>query len=136
MRKRPMPFLLTDFYKVGHPFQYPENTTLVYSNETARKSRIKNVNGMINYSLSYFLQEYLVDYFNEEFFNRPKEDVMREYKRMIKNTLGSDLPSYSHIENLHDLGYLPLHIKALPEGVMVPVGVPYVTIVNTLPEYY
>lgn len=131
-----MPFLLTDFYKVGHPFQYPENTTLVYSNETARKSRIKNVNGMINYSLSYFLQEYLVDYFNEEFFNRPKEDVMREYKRMIKNTLGSDLPSYSHIENLHDLGYLPLHIKALPEGVMVPVGVPYVTVVNTLPEYY
>lgn len=131
-----MPFLLTDFYKVGHPFQYPENTTLVYSNETARKSRIRNVNGMINYSLSYFLQEYLVDYFNEEFFNRPKEEVMREYKRMIKNTLGSDLPSYSHIENLHDLGYLPLHIKALPEGVMVPVGVPYVTVVNTLPEYY
>jgi hypothetical protein len=34
-----LPILLKDGYKVGHKFQYPENTTLVYSNLTPRKSR-------------------------------------------------------------------------------------------------
>ncbi len=42
----------------------------------------------------------------------------------------------SHIEALHDLGYLPLHIKALPEGSFVPYRVPLLTIRNTLPEFY
>lgn len=40
------PFLLTDFYKVGHPFQYPKGTTLVYSNLTPRKSRLEGVDEM------------------------------------------------------------------------------------------
>ena len=35
------PILLKDGYKVGHKFQYPEGTTLVYSNLTARKSRVE-----------------------------------------------------------------------------------------------
>jgi nicotinamide phosphoribosyltransferase len=45
------------------------------------------------------------------------------------------------LEQLHDLGYLPLEIKALPEGSVVNVGVPVLTITNTedfaywLPNY-
>jgi nicotinamide phosphoribosyltransferase len=36
-----------------------------------------------------------------------------------------------HIEALHDLGYLPIRLKALPEGSRVPLRVPFATLVNT-----
>lgn len=130
------PFLLTDYYKVGHIFQYPNNTTLVYSNLTPRKSRFETMDSMVFFGLQYFIKEYLIDYFNDNFFNRPKDEVINEYKRRIKTSLGNDLTSYTHIERLHDLGYLPIEIKALPEGSRVAMKVPCLTIVNTLPEFY
>jgi nicotinamide phosphoribosyltransferase len=129
------PMLLTDFYKIGHPFQYPKGITKVYSNLTPRKSRIKDVNKMTFFGLQYFIKEYLITQFNENFFNRDLDEVITEYKRVINNTIG-ELSSYQHIIDLHKLGYLPIEIKALPEGVEVDMRVPVVTIVNTLPEFY
>lgn len=130
------PFLLTDYYKVGHVFQYPENTTLVYSNLTPRKSRLDNIDEMVFFGLQYFIKEYLIDYFNDNFFRQQKEKVVADYKRRIATSLGAHLPTYEHLERLHDLGYLPVEIKALPEGSKVPMRVPCLTIVNTLPEFY
>ena len=130
------PFLLTDAYKVGHYLQYPKGTEFVYSNLTPRGSRIEGVNEMVFFGLQYFLKAYLIEYFNDNFFKRPKEEVMNEYKRIISRYLGGDLPTYEHIEKLHDLGYLPIKIKALPEGSKVPMRVPCITILNTLPEFY
>lgn len=130
------PLLLTDFYKVGHVFQYPANTTLVYSNLTPRKSRLTGVDKMVLFGLQYFIKEYLIDQFNHEFFNRPKELVLEEYKIRVERALGQALPSYDHISQLHDLGYLPILIKALPEGTPVPMRVPCLTIVNTKPEFF
>ena len=42
----------------------------------------------------------------------------------------------SHIEALHKLGYLPLSIKALPEGVKVNPVIPVLTVVNTHPDFF
>lgn len=130
------PLLQTDFYKVGHIFQYPKGTTLVYSNLTPRKSRIKEMDKMVFFGLQYFLQEYLVQGFNENFFCQPKEKIMAEYSRRIATSLGSHLPAYEHVAALHDLGYLPIEIKALPEGSIVPIKVPCLTIKNTLPQFF
>jgi len=130
------PFLLTDYYKVGHVFQYPDKTELVYSNLTPRSSRLKDVDEMVFFGMQYFIKEYLVAYFNDNFFHQSKEKVMADYKRRISTSLGAGLPSYSHLERLHDLGYLPIEIKALPEGSKVPMKVPCITLVNTLPEFY
>jgi nicotinamide phosphoribosyltransferase len=130
------PFLLTDYYKVGHIFQYPQGTTLVYSNLTPRKTRNPEMDKMVFFGLQYFIKAYLVDYFYENFFAQPKEKVIQDYRRRITTSLGSDLPAYDHLEKLHDLGYLPVEIKALPEGSLVPMKVPCLTIVNTAPEYY
>lgn len=130
------PLLLTDFYKVGHPFQYPNGTTLVYSNLTPRKSRLNGIDEMVFFGLQYFIKEYLIKYFNENFFKQPKEKVISDYKRRVFTSLGSHLPTYEHIEKLHDLGYLPIEIKALPEGSSVKMKTPVLTIVNTLPEFY
>lgn len=54
----------------------------------------------------------------------------------MDNSLGANAFSLDHIESLHDLGYLPIEIKALPEGALVPLGVPVLTIKNTVPEFF
>lgn len=113
------PLLLTDFYKIGHVFQYPKGTTKVYSNMTARGSRLKGIDQITFFGLQYFIKVYLVEYFNEHFFGVDLATIIDDYRRVIKNSLGGDLESYEHIINLHKLGYLPLEIKALPEGSIV-----------------
>lgn len=130
------PLLLKDGYKVGHKFQYPEGTTLVYSNLTPRKSRNHTINHVVFFGLQYFLKEYFIYQFDEYFFKQPKENVLADYKRRIDNYLGKGSISYTHIEQLHDLGYLPLEIKALSEGTLVPIRVPMLTIKNTRPEFF
>lgn len=131
-----LPVLLKDGYKVGHKFQYPEGTTLVYSNFTPRKSRNAELNEIVFFGLQYFIKEYLIRQFDENFFQLPKDEVMHLYKRRIDNYLGKDSITYDHIEALHDLGYLPLEIKALPEGSRVPMRVPVLTIWNTKSEFF
>lgn len=123
-----------DFYKVDHRRQYPEGTEFVYSNFTARSSRT-GFEYVVWVGLQYFMQEYLINRWRDEFFSRPKEEVVAAYQRRIEASLGLDI-SYEHIEQLHDLGYLPIQIKSLPEGSLVPIKVPVLTICNTLPEFF
>lgn len=126
--------LNSDFYKQSHCKQYSPYTEVVYSTWTPRKSRMEDVNKVVFFGLQYFIKDYLIDSFNKTFFNRPKEEVINEFKRVMKNTIGTD--DASHWEALHDLGYLPLKIDALPEGTLTPIRVPMFTIENTLPEFY
>jgi nicotinamide phosphoribosyltransferase len=117
------PILLKDGYKVGHKFQYPEGATLVYSNLTPLKSRKHDTEEIIFFGLQYFIKEYLMEEFDKLFFQVPKEEVLKAYARRIDNYLVKDCITYQHIADLHDLGYLPLEIKALPEGTLVPMKV-------------
>jgi nicotinamide phosphoribosyltransferase len=127
---------LKDGYKVGHKFQYPEGTTLVYSNLTPRKSRNPEIDEIVFFGLQYFIKEYLINQFDSHFFKQPKEKALKAYARRMDNYLGKDSITYKHISDLHDLGYLPLEIKALPEGSLVPMRVPIFTIKNTVPEFF
>jgi len=127
---------LTDGYKVDHRRQYPEGTELVYSNWTPRKSRINGTEKVVFFGLQYFIKKYLMELFDDSFFKRPKDEVLAAYKRRIENYLGKNAISYDHIAALHDLGYLPVKIKALPEGMLVPVRTPMFTIENTKPEFF
>jgi nicotinamide phosphoribosyltransferase len=128
--------LLCDFYKVSHKNQYPKGTELVYSTWTARTSRIGNIQEVVAFGFQAFIKEYLIDYFNVHFFGRAKEEVTSEYKRVIHYALGVAEPDAEHIEQLHDLGYLPIKIKAIAEGALVPIKVPMLTVENTKPEYF
>ncbi len=129
-----LPVLLKDGYKVGHKQQYPADTTLVYSNLTPRKGR-DGLDGVISFGQQYFVREYLQDQFRENFFEREKEEVLHAYKRRIDNYLGPGI-SINHIAALHDLGYLPLQVKAIPEGTLVPYRVPVLTIRNTHDDFF
>ncbi len=123
------PILLTDYYKTEHFRQYTKGTTMIYSNLTARKSRMEGVNSIVFFGLQHFLHKYLQGKYQKEFFDKPWEEVEAEYKFAI-NT------SVDHIKALHELGYLPICIKAVPEGAKVPIRVPCLTIYNTKPEFY
>lgn len=127
--------LLCDFYKISHKDQYPVGTEEVYSTWTPRSNKhLPQAPYAVCFGVQGFVKEFLVDFFNDNFFNRPKNEVVNEYNRFIKNTLFVE-PDASHIEKLHDLGYLPLEIKSLEEGTKVPFRVPMLTIRNTNPEF-
>lgn len=152
------PFLLCDGYKIDHHRQYPENTTLVYSNFTPRaaKHAPKGVNK--DYIISFgqqMVMKKIKEMFDEHFFlfdledrelalkdeeakfvlKRHRDNICNEIKKEYSTYLGTDY-DVSHIESLWDLGYLPIKVKALPEGTKVPIGVPVLTIVNTKPEFF
>ncbi|NQX86232.1 MAG: nicotinate phosphoribosyltransferase [Flavobacteriaceae bacterium] len=130
------PLLYTDGYKVDHRRQYPDNTTLVYSNWTPRKSRIDGIDEVVFYGLQYFIKKYIITDFDENFFSQPKDLICKTYARRINSYLGDNNVGVQHIADLHDLGYLPICIKALPEGVSVPIRVPMFTLYNTKPEFF
>jgi len=128
--------LLADFYKVSHMEQYPKNTEKVYSTWTPRVSRIEGITEVVAFGFQAFVKEFLIDYFNTNFFERPLEDIEVEYRRVLRHTLGVAKPNSSHIVALHKLGFLPLKIKAVKEGTKIPIRVPMLTIENTIPEFF
>lgn len=131
------PLTQMDFYKADHRRQYPEGTQFVYSNFTPRSSRLAPVlhgyydEKVVFVGLQGFIKEFLIETFNDGFFDRPKEEVVAEYKRRMDTSLGEGAVPVDHIEALHDLGYLPICIKALPEGSRVDIKVPVLTVRNT-----
>lgn len=127
--------VLTDFYKTDHRRQFPDGTTTVYSNFTPRGSRVEAVDHIVFFGLQYFLIEYLQRRFHDTFFALPKATAVGAYRRRLDHALGAGAVPMDHVEALHDLGYLPLRIKALPEGTRVPMQVPTHTIENTDPRF-
>lgn len=134
------PILATDFYKVGHKDQYPEGTEVIYSNFTPRSDRLAMKSsgypgGVVFAGLQAFIKWFLMHHFQHAFFDCPREMVVGEYKRVIDKALGVDFDA-THIGELWDLRYLPLEIKALPEGSIVPCKVPVLTVKNTNPKFF
>lgn len=130
------PLNLIDFYKADHRSQYPTGTECVFSNLTARKSRLPEVDKIVFFGLQYFIKEYLINNWKLNFFEQPKDSIIKGYKRRIENALGPNAITYKHIEDLYDLGYLPIEIKALPEGSLVPIRIPSLVLFNTKPEFF
>lgn len=131
--------LLTDGYKLDHRRQYPEGTEYVYSNWTPRSCAYfpEAKEGAVVFGIQYFIKEYLIRQFQENFFNLPKDVAVKSFKRRIDTFLGEgNQVGTKHIEELHDLGYLPIRIKALSEGTLCPIRVPALTFINTHPDFF
>ena len=130
--------IIKDAYKIGHKDQYAEGTEVVYSNLTARSgthSNVKGSTGVIFIGLQFVIKNILIDTWNNTFFFKPKDEVVALYQEYVSHALGYTV-SVEHIAELHELGYLPIEIRALPEGSFVPYKVPMLTIHNTLPDFY
>ena len=125
----------TDGYKLDHRRQYPEGTEYVYSNWTARGSRIKGADKVIFFGLQRALRQRMMEDF-ESFFAADVDEVCAEYQQMLDDYLGPNEIGTEHIRALHNLGYIPLEFKALPEGTPVPLRVPMLTVENTHPDFF
>lgn len=135
------PLSCIDFYKADHRRQYPEGTNRVYSNFTPRSSKLAKVlpdfdDRVVFFGLQGWIKWFLMDTWNREFFDKPKDVVVRQYKRRMDNSLGPGAIDVKHIEELHDLGYLPIEIKAVKEGSRVNMRVPVLTIENTDDRFF
>jgi len=82
-----------------------------------------------------FCTNWLVEYFNKNFFEKPEDEMIAEYTRVLDNALGKGIYDFEKIRKLHQLGYLPIEIIALPEGTRVPIHVPMFGITNTHPDF-
>lgn len=130
-----IPVLILDFYKTVHSSQYPKGLTKMVSYYTPRMSRLKDVDKVTLFGLQGFIKEYLCDMFNTHFFCRGKRYVVDEYNRVLTYTLGPGTYDSQKIKDLWDLGYLPLEIRAVPEGTRTAIGVPQIEISNTHPNF-
>lgn len=132
--KQTNPMLLIDFYKAVHAEMLPKGITKSVSYFTPRMSRVKRWNEVAMFGLQGFIKEYLIDYFNKNFFDL-KGGAVTSYKRIMDATLGEGTYGLQKIEDLYGLGYLPIEIKALPEGTLVPMHVPMFSIENTHKDF-
>jgi nicotinamide phosphoribosyltransferase len=127
--------LMMDFYKVSHRCMYPNGLSKLYYTWTPRSNKFfKESKFVVWFGLQGLIITYLINYFNKWFFSRPLEEVLEEYKLYIHNTFDENAHT-EHIEALHKLGYLPIEIKALPEGTKVPYRVPCCIVTNTHPDF-
>lgn len=129
------PILLVDGYKLDHRRQYPPGTERVYSNFTARGSRVEGQQRVVFLGLQYFIQRYLMDEL-VPFFSGDIDKICARYADRVNRYLGPNAIGTDHIRALHSLGYIPLEFKAFPEGSHVPLRVPMFTVENTHPDFF
>lgn len=141
MLHQELPMFFADWYKPSHISMYSKKTEIVQDNMTPRSSKhfqhfSDEYQTVMSAGLQGFIKWFLIDHFNREFFGRPKEEVIAEFKELCDLSIGPDMVETWGFEKLHDLGYLPVEIRALPEGTLSPVQVPLFTIQNTHPDFY
>lgn len=125
--------LLTDSYKFSHWKQYPPKTGKVVSYFESRGGRWPEV---VFFGLQYFLNQYLSG-------TRVSQAAIDEATTIVDEHIGRGIfnrHGWQHILSAH-AGRLPVRIRAVPEGTVVPVSNVLMTIENTctfdywLPNY-
>lgn len=127
----------SDGYKLGHPDMYAEGTEVVSSNLTPRSDAIYKRSctsfydgKLVVLGMQGAIQE-VVENWNL-FFKMDKAFALAQFKMLCDNYFGYDIITTDRLSKLYDLGYLPLEIRTLEEGTKVNMGVPILTIRNTV----
>lgn len=117
--------LNSDSYKYSQFNQYPANTTGIYSYIESRGGKYDET---VFFGLQAFVKEYLT---------APITQDMIDEAELIITAHGEPFnrAGWEYILNEHN-GYLPVRIRAVPEGTIVPVKNVLATIENTDPACY
>jgi nicotinic acid phosphoribosyltransferase len=119
--------LMTDVYKLGHLRQYKPGTTKVYSYLCARSTK------KYNDALFFGLQPYL-KLLETKITKEDAEEFFSYYTMILGAQPQQDI--VDKINGLVELGYLPLEIKAVPEGTIINNKNVLATVTNTHPDFY
>jgi nicotinamide phosphoribosyltransferase len=121
------PLLATDVYKIGHMTQYAPGTTKVVSYLMARSNKVYDKT--VFFGLHYWLKRY--------FTRRITMEMGHGFIENANAILGPQSDEVkARIKSLCELGYIPLEIKAVPEGTVMPTGNVLLTITNTHPDFF
>lgn len=119
------PILNSDSYKLSHWAQYPPGTQGMYSYVAAR-------GGTASHVLFFGLQALLKDYLSQRL---TRAHIDEAEALATQHGLPFNRAGFERIVQLHD-GYWPVRIRAVPEGELVPTGIPMITIESTDPELF
>ena len=128
---KPNSLFYTDGYKIGHRKMLAPGTQKLYGTWIPRSTKYapKGVTKIVSFGQQ-LVAKWLHDEFTENFFALPKSEAIK-FSKDMSMYLGMDYDA-SHFEALHDLGYLPIRIKSLPEGIETAPNVPHMTFINTV----
>lgn len=155
---------LSDGYKTSHPDQYPKGTVRIFDNFTPRSDSHAPAfckgQGVMVFGVQMALQ-WLKEHWDENFFftdarNAIKESTgisnfvdainageLNKLKRLAIDPIKKEFSAYlnsdfdtKYFEELWDIGYLPIEVRALDEGTICPIRVPMLTIHNTDPRCF
>ena len=141
MSKIVNPLFANDVYKLSHFDQVPGDCSLIYSHLTPRfltylKQKFPSMSDkVIVYGVQLTIAQ-LQERWNTGFFDLPWRKVNKESLELLTPYVGFTANDMERFKELHELGYLPLKFKALPEGSWVNNNIPVLTVVNTLPQFY
>lgn len=145
---------LSDGYKVGHKAMLAPGTTKLYGTWIPRSTKHapKGITKIVSFGQQ-LVWKWLHDEFEENFFYKQKRDWFEKNTQRAKNVFKKDISNLKqkalqfvkdmslylgmeydgkHFEELWDLGYLPIKVKALPEGIETNPNIPHMTFVNTV----
>ena len=124
--------LNTDSYKTSHFVQYPPGTQYISSYIESRGQQQLDIlpptDEIVHFGLQAFIKEYLLNPIT-------MEDFYIAHDLYKKHGVPFYSEGWNYILNAHG-GYLPLEIRALPEGTVVDKKVPQVEVVNTDPKCF
>lgn len=128
---KPNSLFYTDGYKIGHKFMLAPNTSRLYGTWIPRSTKYapKGITKIVSFGQQ-LMMRWLHDEFKENFFNLSKEEAMK-FSKDMSMYLGLEYDG-SHFEKLYDLGYLPIRVKSLPEGIETLPNIPHMTFINTV----
>lgn len=112
----------SDSYKGSMTVQYPTGTTKVYSYIESRGGKYDET---VFFGIQMFIKEYLLKRITMEDIDFA-EEIWTEHGEPFNRAM------WEHIVKVHD-GFMPIEIKAIPEGTVIPVHNVMVTIENTDP---
>jgi nicotinamide phosphoribosyltransferase len=133
--------LLTDSYKISHWKQYPQGTTNVYSYFESRGCVIPAWKEVVFFGLQYFMKEYLEGVVVTQGKIEAAYDMLQHHfgaeflAKGLTNPGNFNRTGWEYILKKHG-GRLPIAIKAVPEGMVVPCKTVLMTVENTDPECY
>jgi nicotinamide phosphoribosyltransferase len=121
--------LLTDSYKLSHFKQYPPHTTKVYSYLESRGGKFK---ANVFFGLQAILKKYLVGKVVTQAHIDEADDFAKAH---FGNTDCFNRDGWQYILDRYD-GYLPIRIKAVQEGTVIPAHNALITVENTDPSCF
>lgn len=117
--------LSTDSYKHSHFLQYPPEARIISAYAEARPG------GVTEEAVFLGLQPFLIDYLSKPV---TRADIAEADALLGQHGVPFNRAGWEAITADHG-GFLPLEISALPEGTVVPTGVPMLQLRNTDPRF-